>query len=123
MFLIACQEDTVSLRYLIIVGGFSTLRSWRSMNNPTPFAFASYSQETTEVIRAAIRDSEATRYRIAKETGLEESALSRFMSGGRGLSMEALDTLAAYFNLQLVPCKPRSAGKVSQRIATKKAER
>jgi len=56
----------------------------------------------SERIREAVEAAEVTRYRIAQETGIEESALSRFLSGERGLSMEAIDTLAEYFGLELV---------------------
>lgn len=73
----------------------------------------------SEVIRAAILDSDATRYRICQETGIEQSAMSRFMSGERGLSMEALDTLAEYFKLELVPRRP-TAGKMSRKVTPKK---
>ena len=56
----------------------------------------------SERVREAVETAEATRYRIARETGIEESALSRFLSGERGLPMEAIDTLAEYFGLELV---------------------
>ena len=56
----------------------------------------------SEQIRKAIASADVTRYRIAKETGIEESTLSRFMSGERGLSMEALDALFKYFDLDIV---------------------
>jgi transcriptional regulator with XRE-family HTH domain len=44
-----------------------------------------------------------TRYRIARETGIEQSALSRFVSRKRGLSREAIDALAEFFDVELVP--------------------
>lgn len=53
-------------------------------------------------IRAEISHSAVSRYRIAQDTGIEESTLSRFISGERGLSMEALDTLFEYFGLDVV---------------------
>jgi hypothetical protein len=52
-------------------------------------------------IRAAIGAAGVTRYRIAKDTGISESMLSRFMSGSRGLSMEALDVLGEYLGLEI----------------------
>ena len=58
-------------------------------------------------IRKAIETADVTRYRIAQETEIEQSALSRFMSGERGLSQEAIDTLAEYFDLELVPRRRR----------------
>ena len=59
----------------------------------------------SEQIRKAILDSDETRYRIAKETGIEEATLCRFMSGERGLSMMAIDCLAEYFGYKLVKAK------------------
>jgi transcriptional regulator with XRE-family HTH domain len=56
----------------------------------------------SERIREAVEAADATRYQIAQETGIEQSALSRFVSRERGLSMEALDALAEYFGLELV---------------------
>ena len=53
-------------------------------------------------VRAEIERSKLSRYRIATETEIEESALSRFMSRDRGLSMEALDALFEFFNLDVV---------------------
>jgi transcriptional regulator with XRE-family HTH domain len=56
----------------------------------------------SERIREAVETADVTRYRIAQETGIEESALSRFISRERGLGMESLDALAEYFGLELV---------------------
>lgn len=56
----------------------------------------------SERIREAIERADVSRYQISNDTGIEESALSRFMSRERGLSMEALDALAEYFGLELV---------------------
>jgi transcriptional regulator with XRE-family HTH domain len=58
-------------------------------------------------IRKAIEAADVTRYRIAQETGIEQSALSRFMTGERGLSQEAIDALAEFFDLELVPRQKR----------------
>lgn len=49
------------------------------------------------VLRAAIKQAEAegiSRYRIAKESGVPQSALSRLMNGERGLSIESVERLA-----------------------------
>ena len=43
-----------------------------------------------------------TRYEIAKRTGIEQSALSRFMSGERGLSTATLDKLGGLLDLEVV---------------------
>ena len=54
-----------------------------------------------EGIREAIEASGKSRYRIAQESGIAESVLSRLMSGERGLSIDALETLADYLGLEL----------------------
>lgn len=56
----------------------------------------------SEWIRAAIETSDVSRYRIAHDCDIAESSLSRFMAGERGLSMQAIDTLAEYFGLEFV---------------------
>ncbi len=45
-------------------------------------------------IRKAIEQGPKTRYRLAKETGISESQLAKFMRGTVGLSVEALERLA-----------------------------
>jgi len=57
-------------------------------------------------MRDAIEASGKTRYRIAQESGIAESMLSRLMSGERGLSIDALETLADYLGLEIV-MRPR----------------
>ena len=59
----------------------------------------------SEEIRKAIQTAEVSRYRIAQDTGVEESTLSRFLTGERGLSMDAIDRLAEYFGYRLVKRK------------------
>lgn len=61
----------------------------------------------SDQIRSAIDSCGITRYRISKETGISESALSRFMTGERGLSMTALDALADYLGLDVVMRRKR----------------
>jgi transcriptional regulator with XRE-family HTH domain len=55
----------------------------------------------TDQVRQAIEDSGLTRYRIAKETGISESALSQFYNGQRGLSMNALNALGQFLQLKV----------------------
>ena len=57
-------------------------------------------------LRAAIAAAPVTRYRIAQETGVSQSILSRFASGERGLDLTSVDRLAAYLELDLVPRDP-----------------
>ncbi|WP_197533730.1 helix-turn-helix domain-containing protein [Symmachiella dynata] len=55
----------------------------------------------SDQIRQAIDDSGLTRYRIAQEAGIDESALAKFYNGHRGLSMKALDRLGEVLNLEI----------------------
>ena len=65
----------------------------------------------SERIRAEIERSDVSRYRLWQETGIAESTLSRFVSGERGLSMEALDALFEFFDLDVVSRGRRSKPK------------
>jgi transcriptional regulator with XRE-family HTH domain len=56
----------------------------------------------SERIREAIEMADVSRYQISISTGVDQAALSRFMSRERGLSMEAIDALAEYFGFELV---------------------
>jgi transcriptional regulator with XRE-family HTH domain len=62
-------------------------------------------------LRTAIKAATVSRYRIAKETGVNESALSRFVAG-RSLDLTSADKLAAFLGLELVASKRKSKGKV-----------
>ncbi len=66
----------------------------------------------TDQLRQAIDDSGLTRYRIAKETGISESALAKFYNGHRGLSMEALNALGEFLQLKITwAASPNKKGK------------
>lgn len=56
----------------------------------------------TDVLKAAIRQCGVTRYRIAKDTGILETSLSRFMAGETSLRLDKADVLAEYLGLELV---------------------
>ena len=60
------------------------------------------SNSFADQIRQAIDDSGETRYRIARGSGINESALSKFYNGHRGLSMRAMDALGEYLGLKIV---------------------
>ena len=51
---------------------------------------------------AAAAEVGISRYRISRETGVEQSALSRFVHGKQGLDLSSIDRLAAYLGLELV---------------------
>ncbi len=56
----------------------------------------------TDQIRKSMDESGLTRYRISQATGIDESALSKFYHGTRGLSLESLDRLCDYLGLQVI---------------------
>jgi len=56
----------------------------------------------SDQIRQAIDDSGLTRYEIAKQTGIDESALAKFYNGHRGLSTPALDALGECLQLKIM---------------------
>jgi len=56
----------------------------------------------TEQLRELIEKDEKSRYRIAKETGLTEPALCRFVKGRMGLTLANADRIAKCLNLALV---------------------
>lgn len=60
------------------------------------------SKSMSERLKDSIIKSGFTRYRIGIDTGIEASALSRFISGERGLSMKAIDRLLEYLGLEVV---------------------
>jgi len=52
-------------------------------------------------IRKAIAASRKSRYVISQETGISQSHLSQFMAGTKGLSVEALERVAACLGFQI----------------------
>lgn len=52
-------------------------------------------------IRRAIDDSGMSRYAICKATGIDQAALSRFMSGKVGLMLASLESLAGLLELEI----------------------
>jgi transcriptional regulator with XRE-family HTH domain len=53
-------------------------------------------------IRKAMKASGKTRYRLWKETGIDQSHLSRLMHGEAGLSVENLEGLARALGLEII---------------------
>jgi transcriptional regulator with XRE-family HTH domain len=56
----------------------------------------------SDQIRDAIEASGVTRYALAKQAGIAESALSRFMSGKQSMSLATLDRIAETLGLQVI---------------------
>ncbi len=57
----------------------------------------------SERLRRTVRECGTTRYALSKQTGISEATLSRFVVGGRGLSIEHVDVLVEALGLELVP--------------------
>ena len=55
----------------------------------------------SDQIRAAVDASGLSRYRICQEIGLNQGAMSRFMSGKGGLSLAVVDKLADLLGLRV----------------------
>ena len=55
-----------------------------------------------EQIRKAIEAGEKSRYRLSKETGIDQAQLSRLMKGQEGLSYENLEKLVEALGLEVV---------------------
>jgi transcriptional regulator with XRE-family HTH domain len=65
-----------------------------------------------EQLRRAIDASGMSRRAISKATGIDESNLSKFMSGKAGLSVEGINNICKLIGAKLVPGKPK-AGKLA----------
>ncbi len=66
----------------------------------------------SDQLRKAIDDSGLTRYRIAQESGISQTALALFYNGRRGLSSKALDKLGECLQLTIhLGRKPDTSGK------------
>lgn len=68
-------------------------------------------QMLTEQLRGIVRDCGKTLGELARETGVDKSALSRFLRGERGLSMEGLDKVGACLGLAILQVKTSGTGK------------
>ncbi len=60
-------------------------------------------------IRRHIKACGLTRYDISKQTGIEQSALSRFMTDERGFTTASLDKLAKLLDLEVVMHGPKGS--------------
>ena len=57
----------------------------------------------TETLRAAIRGSGLSAYRISKDTGLMAMSIIRFVESKTSLRLDKADVLAEYLGLRLAP--------------------
>ena len=58
-------------------------------------------QKLSDQLRQAVLDAGVSRYRIAQDACIDEAALSKFVHGERGLSLDTLDRLAEYLKLEI----------------------
>ena len=61
----------------------------------------------SDQVRAAIESSGMTRYRISMETGVSQSALSRFVRHKISLSVDRLDPIAELLGMRIEVKPPR----------------
>ena len=66
------------------------------------------SNSLTEQLRAAVARSGMTLGELTRATGIDKSALSRFVNGERGVSMEAMNALGQCLGLRIVADKAKS---------------
>ena len=60
----------------------------------------------SDEIRKAVEESGVTRYRVWRDTGIDQGFMCKFVHGECGLSMETLDVLADYLDLHVATGKP-----------------
>lgn len=61
-------------------------------------------------IRKAIKKSKLSRYAISKATGIDQGHLSKLMAGQAGLSVDRLELLADFLELEIT-IRPKRKGK------------
>jgi transcriptional regulator with XRE-family HTH domain len=64
-------------------------------------------QKFTDQLRQAVAESGKTLGEFARNTGIDKSALSRFVNGERGLSMESLDAIGEFLGLRIIADKSK----------------
>jgi hypothetical protein len=66
-------------------------------------------KRVSDVLKHAILRA-PSRYAISKATGVEQSALSRFVRGHRSLSLDAVDAIAQHLGLELKSIRRMKVG-------------
>lgn len=64
-------------------------------------------KKLSDQLREAIESAGVSRYSISKQTGVSETTLCRFVSGERGISVDAMDAIGQYLGLSIVSQKKR----------------
>ena len=65
----------------------------------------------TDQLRQIVETCGMSRYQLAKESGIDETTLCRFVHGERCLSERNLDKFGKYLGLRIVANKPQPKGK------------
>jgi hypothetical protein len=65
----------------------------------------------TDQLRQAVLNCGQSQAAICRATGMDKTALYRFVVGERGVSMEAMNTLGEYLGLRIVADKPQKKGR------------
>lgn len=58
-------------------------------------------KKLSDQLREAIRNAGCSRYFICQQTGIDQSVLSKFMSGERGVSLATADLLCQFLKVDL----------------------
>lgn len=77
----------------------------------------------SERLRQRIETCQWSRYELAKQTGVTQSSLSRFIHGQGNLSLDAVDALAVFLELELVESPTTAKGAAAAVRARKAGER
>ena len=68
---------------------------------PSPHAMEPISQSIADSLKQAIKASDRSVYQIAKESGISQIVVTRFLTGERDIRMATADKLARVLNLRL----------------------
>jgi hypothetical protein len=68
---------------------------------PAPRVVEPVPESIAETLKDAIRQDSRSVYQIAKESGISQIVITRFLSGERDIRMATADKLARVLNLQL----------------------
>lgn len=62
-------------------------------------------------LRLLVAHADVSRYSISKATGIDQSVLSRFVHGEAGMSIDSINRLGEFFDLEL---RPRAKGRTTK---------
>lgn len=74
-------------------------------------------QPISKQIRLAVVNCGMTRYKLAQLTGIDQSALSKFVAGKVGLTLANIDELGRVLGMQIVTESPRAEKPAAKRKA------